>query len=520
MVTTDIEPEAEARPKPDTGPPEAATLDPADWAEFRAQAHRMLDTMIDFQRGIRGEPVWRPFPEAKESNLRQPLPEHGAGMQATWGAFQELILPYRTGNVHPRFWGWVSGTGSPSGMLAEMLAGGMNAISGIFNDSAARVESQVLAWMREALELEPGTSGVITSGGSVANLIGLAVGRDARAGVDLQEHGLLACERRPVFYASEQVHSSVKKAAQILGLGRSALRLVPVDDRFRIRLDALARAVAEDRKNGLHPFAVVGNAGTVNTGAVDDLVGLSRLARSEGLWLHVDGAFGAVARLSKRLAPRVAGLELADSIAFDFHKWLYMPYEAGCVMIRDAEAHRETFQVSADYLDPLPRGVGAQPDSTDLRSLQLSRGFKALKVWWLLHEHGREVFARLVERNVAQAEYLMGRIREHGELELLAETDLNVVCYRYRPADLEMSDRATPDLTDGDLDRLNRELLMQLQEQGLAVPSHTLIDGRFAIRVAISNQRSQRQDFDLLIDKTVELGRQIGQSLLHSPLAT
>ena len=500
MPSTSLAPDTEAATKPATESEaldSEASLDPMDWEHLRSLAHQMLDTMLDRQQSIREEPAWRPFPDELEEGLRGPLPERGAGLEATWESFQHLILPYRTGNLHPRWWGWVGGTGSPSGMLAEMLTGGMNSVAGLFDDSAARVESLVIEWMRDGLGLPNGTSGVITSGGSVANLIGLAVGRDARAGVDLPVRGLAGCARRPVFYASEQVHSSVKKAAQILGLGRSALRLVQVDEHFRIRTDALSAAIAADREDGLLPFAVVGNAGTVNTGAVDDLVALSRVARRESLWLHVDGAFGAVARLSQRLAPRLEGLDLADSVAFDFHKWLYVPYEAGCVMVRDPDLHRETFRVNADYLDPLPRGIGAQRDSTDLRSLQLSRGFKALKVWWLLHEHGRETFARLIERNVAQAEYLAGRIDRSTDLELLAGTDLNVICYRYRPTDL---DEAT-------LDALNREILMRLQEQGWAVPSHTLIHRKFAIRVAITNQRSRRADFDLLLEKTAELGK-------------
>ena len=485
------------------------SLDPQDWPAFRDLAHRMLDQMLDYQQGVATRPPWQPVPDEVDQQLRTAAPMRGLGTEGAFQAFLDLVLPYPTGNLHPRFWGWVGGTGSPSGMMAELMTASMNAVAGPFNDSAARVEAQVIDWMRTALGFGPDTNGVMTSGGSVANLIGLAAARDAITDTDIPHAGLVQTARAAsgsgdlTLYASTEVHASVVKAAQVLGLGRDAVRLVPVDRGFRVRVAEMARAIQDDRARGLRPFAIVGNAGTVNTGATDDLPALARLAREESLWLHVDGAFGALARLSSSHASIVEGLERADSVAFDFHKWMYVPYEAGCVLVRDAQRLRKPFAVPASYLTPFDRGTAAQDDSTNLKSLQLSRGFKALKVWFLIQEHGLERFGRLIARNIAQARYLARRVEETPSLELLAPVPLNVVCFRYRA--LGHGPEA--------LDALNTEILLRLQEDGLAVPSSTVIEGRFAIRVAICNQRSRCEDFDFLVEQVQRLGAEISRGL-------
>ncbi|MEM8998466.1 MAG: pyridoxal-dependent decarboxylase, partial [Acidobacteriota bacterium] len=409
------------------------------------------------------------------------------------------VAPYPTGNFHPRFWGWVCGTGTPTGMLAEMIAAGINTTSGTFNDAATRIESQVIRWMRDVFDFPDTSSGLVTSGGSVANLVGLAVARDKSLGHDVPKWGLAAHGGQPVFYASTEVHSSVIKSAQTLGLGRDALRLIPVDSDYRIKVETLSAQIATDRRAGLTPFAIVGNAGSVNTGSIDDLEGLAELARREGLWFHVDGAIGALACLSPVLKPRLQGIELADSIAFDFHKWLYVPYEAGCVLIRDGEAHRRSFSVSASYLDPPPRGIAAEPDSTNQRGPQLSRGFKALKVWAQIREHGLDTLGRLMAQNVEQVVEAARKIDDHPDLELWAPTALNIACFRYRPSAAPKSAWNT----------INREVLMRLQEQGIAAPSSTSLGGHFVLRIANTNQRSQRRDFEILIRETVRLGRAV-----------
>lgn len=474
-------------------------LDPEDWDAFRALAHRMVDRMLDVQQGIAELPAWRPVPESTEAFLKAPAPWEGAPAEAVYEEFLEHVLPYPTGTLHPRFWGWVGGTGTPLGMMADMLAAGMNATAGPFNDAAARVERQVLDWMKEAMGFPRAASGIVTSGGSLANLVGLAVARDVVAGYDVPGEGLVVGGERLRLYASEEVHSSVLKAAQLLGLGRSSVRLLAVDGAYRLRPGALEAAIAEDRARGDRPFAIVGNAGTVNTGAIDDLEAIADIARRERLWFHVDGAFGALARLSPRMAAKVRGMERADSIAFDFHKWAYVNYEAGCVLIRDAVAHRRSFTAPAAYLDAFPRGTAAQRDSSNTRGPELSRAFKSLKVWMTLRTYGLAKLGRMVDQNVAQAHYLARRIEAESTLELLAPVALNVVCFRFAPEGLDPAR----------IDDVNREIVMRIQERGIAVPSSTRLRGRFAIRVAITNQRSRRPDFDALVDAVASVGREV-----------
>jgi glutamate/tyrosine decarboxylase-like PLP-dependent enzyme len=340
--------------------------------------------------------------------------------------------------------------------------------------------------MKTLMGFPSSASGIVTSGGSVANIVGLTVARDARVKADVINGGVRAAAGRPLLYASSEVHSSVFKAAKLLGLGRDAVRLAGVDGAYRVRVYAVREMIEGDLAAGHRPFAIVGTAGTINTGAVDDLHALADLAAEFGLWFHVDGAFGAMAALSPETRALVDGLQRADSLAFDFHKWMYVNYEAGCVLIRDAEAHRRSFSAGGDYLEPLPRGVGARPDTAGNRGEQLSRGFKALKPWMTIRQQGVAKFGRLVAQNVRQARYLAGLIDASNRLERVAPVELNVVAFRHDDPSLPTDQR----------DHVNRELLMRIQERGIAIPSSTMLEGRFTLRVCICNHRSRLSDFD------------------------
>jgi len=475
------------------------TLDPQSWAEFRALGHRMLDDMIDYLADVRERPVWQPFPDAVRARLAEPLPHEGRPAEAVYEQFKRDVLPYPPGNIHPRFWGWVIGTGTPLAMLADMLASGMNPQTAGVQEGARHVEERVIAWLAEVMGFPAGSSGLLVSGGSMANLVALAVARQAQAGFDVREQGVGNGAPPLVVYASTEVHSSVKKAVELMGLGHRNLRLIPVDAAYRIDVAALQAAIVADRAQGRRPICVIGNAGTVNTGATDDLAALGRLCRAEHIWFHVDGAFGALVRLTPELAPLVQGLESADSVAFDLHKWGYLPFEVGCTLVRHADVHRGTFAEAPSYLGATARGLAAGGVLFADLGIQLSRGFRALKVWMAFKTHGADLIGRMIAQNVAQIRYLVSLVEAHPRLELLAPAPLNICCFRYVARGLD----ATA------LNALNQEILWRLQESGVALPSHTVLDGRFAIRVANTNQRSRREDFDLLVKTVVEIGDRV-----------
>jgi aromatic-L-amino-acid/L-tryptophan decarboxylase len=485
----------------DEGPEE--TLDPESpqaWDELRQLGHRMVDDMVDYLEHLRERPAWQLMPDKVRARFEEPLPSQPGGAEQAYADFRELVLPYVTGNAHPRFWGWVCGQGTGLAMFAEMLAAGTDTSVDGFNDAGTQVEAQVIRWCTTMLGYRPEASGILVSGCSTANFIGLAVARNNHQGQDIKRDGLSG--NAPfVVYGSTETHSSVQKAVQVLGLGTRAFRKIPAGPGHQADPAAIESAISEDRAAGRVPLCLVGTAGTVNTGAIDDLTALADVAARQSVWFHVDGAFGACAALSPALRSRLKGLDRADSLAFDMHKWMYFPYEAGCVLVRSDAEHRAAFGYDAPYMKPAARGLSAAgPQQFTEYGLQLSRSFRALKVWMGIKEQGIDKFRRLIEQNVAQAEYLGGLVDVAPDLELLAPVSLNVVCLRYR-GDGKASDE--------ELNQLNQELLVRMQESGVAVPSHTVLDGCYAIRVAITNHRSERADFDLFVREVRRMGREL-----------
>ncbi|HXA68999.1 MAG TPA: pyridoxal-dependent decarboxylase [Stellaceae bacterium] len=467
------------------------SLDPEDWASLRAQGHRMLDDILDYIEGIRERPVWQPIPDEVRQRFRSELPRGPSDLAEVHGEFMRHVLPYATGNVHPGFMGWVHGGGNPAGVLAEMLAAGLNANLGGRDHAPIEVERQVVEWMRGLFGFPETASGLFVTGTSMANLIAVLVARAAALGTGVRRKGVRASTRRLTAYTSAAAHGCIAQAMDLSGLGVEALRIIPTDDHHRIDIGALTAAIAADRALGMSPFLVVGTAGTVDIGAIDDLAALAQAATAEKVWFHVDGAFGALAILAPELAPLLAGIERADSLAFDFHKWGQVPYDAGFVLVRDGRMHRSAFAAPAAYLRRETRGLAAgSPWPCDFGP-DLSRGFRALKTWFTLKVHGTERIGRAIAHSCDLAQYLKSRVEAAPELELLAPVQLNIVCFGYRGPDAN---------------RINAELAVALQESGIAAPSTTTIGGRVAIRAAIVNHRTEKRDIDALVAATLALG--------------
>jgi glutamate/tyrosine decarboxylase-like PLP-dependent enzyme len=376
-------------------------------------------------------------------------------------------------------------------MLAEMLAAGLNANLGGRDHIPVEVERQIVEWTREMFGFPEGASGIFVTGTSMANLMAVLVARTTALGQIVRQAGVGDEGARLTAYTSVAAHGCIAQAMDLAGLGSDSLRSIAVDRRHRIDVAALRARIAEDRCAGLRPFLVVGSAGTVDIGAIDDLRALSALCREQGLWFHVDGAYGALGILSPVLAPQLAGIESADSIAFDFHKWGQVPYDAGFLIVRDGERHRQTFAAPAAYLRRETRGLAAGSAWPCDLGPDLSRGFRALKTWFTLKSYGTEKLGAIIARTCALAGYLEARVRAEPRLELLAPVQLNIVCFRYRATDAN---------------RVNGDIVIDIQESGIAAPSTTLIDGKLAIRAAIVNHRTDTCDVDALIAAVLEFG--------------
>ena len=455
---------------------------------MRQLAHQMLDDALDDLEGIQDGPVWRPMPPEVRSSWDDALPRSATSLADTYAAYRSHIAPYGVGNRHPRFFGWVHGGGTVVGMLAEMLAGALNANCGGRDQAPIACERQVVRWAAEMVGLPVTSSGLVVSGTSMANLVAVLMARAAALGTDVRNRGM--GDARLVGYACAGAHMCVARAFDMAGLGADALRLLPCDEQHRMQVAELRLAIERDRASGLKPFMVVGTAGSVDVGAIDDLAAIAPVCVEERLWMHVDAAFGAVAMLSPALRPLFAGMELADSVAFDFHKWAQVPYDAGCIVVRDAAAHQAAFARDAPYLQSSARGLAAgAPWPVDLGP-ELSRGFRALKVWMTLRTFGADAIGQVAERCCALAQRLAAAIDADPHLERLAPVALNIVCFRFSPGS----------------DHDQAEIAADLQEAGGVVLSTTSVGGRAALRAAIVNHRTGEADVDAIAPSVVMAG--------------
>ncbi len=468
------------------------TLDPENWHDFRFQAHQMLDDMLRHIENLRNQPVWQEIPDEVRAVFQQPLPAQPGDLAAAHAIFMQNILPYSIGNAHPGFMGWVHGGGTAVGMLAEMLSAGLNANLGGRNQIPVEVERQLLRWMRDLFVFPETASGLFVTGTSMANFIAVLVARTAALGRGVREEGLPA---GLVAYTSASSHVSIAQAMDMAGIGTLALRKIVQNAQYQMNTVALKKSIENDLAAGMTPFMIAATAGTVDVGAIDPLNEIADIAREYGIWFHVDGAYGALGMLAEDIAPQLAGIEQADSIAFDFHKWGQVPYDAGYVLVRDGRMHYDTFASSAAYLQRETRGMAAgSPWPCDFGP-DLSRGFRALKTWFTLEVYGSEKLGRVISKTCALARYLQKRVEATPMLELLAPVALNIVCFRYRGSD-----------------RINADIVIALQQSGIVAPSTTSIQGQLAIRAAIVNHRTQVCDIDALIDTVLMSGTRMSQS--------
>jgi aromatic-L-amino-acid/L-tryptophan decarboxylase len=458
-------------------------LDP-DVEAIRGMAAAATEWVVDYCSSVRDLPV---APVSSAAELRQalaePLPVEGRDFAALLGVFRDVIVPGSRHHGHPRFFGYVSAPGTAVAAVADFLASALNANLPAWRSSPAAVEVERLTidWIRQALGCPPGTGGLFLSGGSMANLTALAAARHAHraaAGAPLR------------LYASSEAHHSIHKAAALLGIGRDGVREIGVDGGFRMDAGELDRAIERDRVSGLGPFCVVATAGTVVTGAVDPLAELAAVARRHGLWLHVDACYGGFARLAPSTGSLLAGLAEADSIALDPHKWLYLPADCGCLLYRDPDSVRGAFTLEADYTRVLHTEPAEAFAFWDYGP-ELTRRFRALKVWMTLAHVGTRAIGEAIESNLDCARYVAELVAGSAEFELLAPVELSIFCFRYRP----------PGAADGpELDRLNEQIMLALQRDGSSYLSNATVHGRFALRGCVLNYRTTRADMEILLD--------------------
>jgi aromatic-L-amino-acid decarboxylase len=449
-----------------------------DQETMREIGYKAIDLIVERFASLGDQPVIQTASrEEMERRLREPPPRTGASWDDLAKQLATDVLPFTSRGDHPRFFAYIPTSPTWPSIIGDLLATGFNIYQGAWVESAgpSEVELVVIDWFRQWIGYPETAGGILLSGGSAANMTSLAAAADEKLG---------ARRHAGVIYISTQAHSSVIRAARVLGFPAEHVRIIPVDAAFRIRLDELERAIEEDQAAGLHPFFVVGNAGTTNTGSIDPLPDLAALCAERGLWLHADAAYGGFAALTERGRRRLRGLPLADSVTLDPHKWLYQPFEAGCVLVRDRELLRQSFYIAPDYLRDAEVSGDREINFGDL-GIQLSRRSRALKIWVALKYFGFDAFRAAIDRCLDLVAVAQRRIEDSDTLELLSPATLGIVCFRRRPPDIDDEDR---------LETINSSLIARLAASGRGMVSSTRVHGRYAIRLCVLNHATTEED--------------------------
>jgi aromatic-L-amino-acid decarboxylase len=495
-----------------------------DWDPDRAGelGAEMTGLWEEFLHRLRELPVSRVWTvDEVRKAVAIPVPDEPMPIDEIRRYLHDLVFDYAMYPGHPGFMAYIMGPGTVPGAAADLLSAGINQNPGGWRlaPGATEIELHLLRWFATQLRLPEGAGGIFTSGGAMAAFVALKVARDARAGWDVREEGVRAGPSLTI-YASSEAHDVNERAADMLGLGAGALRVIPVDDRLRIRVDALREAIASDILRGHQPVAVIASAGTVGTGVVDPLDAVADVCAEHEVWYHVDGAYGGVAAMVDELRPRFRGIERADSIAVDPHKWLYTPQSGGAVVLRDFGDLSRSFSVNAAYVyedkELTGRGIDLFP-----RGPQWSRGFQGLKVWVSLLAHGWDAYRRRIAQDCALARYLHDAASARPDFQTLPDPpELSIACLRYVPADLAAGAEPGHDAVGSDpggresyIDRLNERLMAEIQMHGRVFPSNTVIGGRFWLRACIVNFRTEAADMDALLDVAAELGSKLDREM-------
>ncbi|PYI77322.1 MAG: pyridoxal-dependent decarboxylase [Verrucomicrobia bacterium] len=487
-------------------------LDPAP-SEIRRWGDAAVELMAEYLGAIRDRPVY-PQTTAREirARLDRALPEEPVEFDRLLGTFRDVLIGLSRHNGHPRMFGYVQAPGTAIAAIADLLASTLNANLAAWRSAPAAVEIERLTidWIKEIVGFDPNAAGLFVSGGSMANMAALAAARCAKAPAEISSEGAQSCTRALRVYASEETHHSVAKAAALLGIGRDNVRLIGVDAQYKINLDQLVAAIEEDQAAGHLPICVVANAGTVATGAFDPLPQISEIAQRYNLWLHVDGAYGGFAALAPSARSLFASVDEADSVALDPHKWLYLPVDCGCILYRDPEAARATFAHEAEYT----RVIGQAADEAFAfwdYGPELSRRFRALKVWMLLKGIGLSTLREAVEKDLACARHFQTLVQNSQDFEMLAPVELSIFCFRHLPARLKHSLAAASsserEKIQEQLDAHNERLLLALQRDGGSYLSNARLRGRFSLRGCVMNYRTTPRDMEMLLDDLRRVNR-------------
>ncbi len=462
---------------------------------FRALGYQAIDLIVERMAALPYTPVRQPVPtDIREYLMHGLLPDEGTDPTVLLNLLAEMLLPYPMGNGSGRFFAWVNSPPAPVGILAELIAAAHDPSVAGGDHAATYLEHGVLNWMKEIFSFPESAEGILTSGGSVANLIPLAVMRHVKSEGEIRAKGFTGDPAPMVIYTSTQGHSCIQKAVELLGFGSDYLRKIPVDADYRMDVAALEAQIAADRAAGLHPVCVAASAGTVNTGAIDPLNQLADICERENLWFHVDGAYGGFGILAEQTSGLYQGIERVDSLAVDPHKWLYLPVECGCALVRDAQAMRDTFSLVPPYL----RDDQALPWFSEF-GIQQTRGFKALKLWMAMQHIGLDGYKASISRDIGLAKLLQAKIQARDDFELVAAGPLSVTCFLYTP----------PNLTE--IEVVNRKLIELVQAEGQVFLTGTELNGRYALRACIVNFRTTEADLDRLLDVIADAGRRASQ---------